>query len=262
MTHKTRILLVDDDPNLLWGVGRYLTRSGYTVISCPDGADAIDVLKDSNFTAMITDIQMPRLNGLALIEWAMQNCPSMKIIAITAFGCASVQQVLLKKGPILYVEKPFDPKVMLELLKRDNSNNEAFSGSVNGIDLFDYIQLVFMTNRKMKLQVACSNGESGLIYINEGTACHAECGQLQGQEAFNKCLSFTSGSFVSFPFDEPSTRTIDCKGDFLLMDAARLKDENARVTLSRSEVPPLLAEGDFNLFSIAPKPLNSTDREV
>lgn len=244
MTHKPRILLVDDDPHILWGVGKFLTRSGYTVISCPDGAEAIDVLRDSNFEAMITDIQMPRLNGLALIEWALQNSPGMKIVAITAFGCNSVQKILMKQGPILYVEKPFDPKVMLDLLGKDETAN-TFSGNVNGIDLFDYIQLVFLTNRQLKLQVTSSGGESGLIYIDKRTACHAECGDLQGVEAFYKCLSFGGGSFVSLPFDEPKNRTIDCKGDFLLMDAARLKDETSKVTLRHSEVPPLFSDEEL-----------------
>ncbi|MBN2527668.1 MAG: response regulator [Deltaproteobacteria bacterium] len=260
MSSKPRILLVDDDPHLLWGVGKFLTRSGYSVVSCPDGAEAIEVLKDRTFEAMITDIQMPRLNGLALIEWTIQNRPGMKIIAITAFGCSSVQQVLMKKGPILYVEKPFDPKVMIDLLHNESAANNSFSGNVNDITLFDYIQLVFLTNRKLKLHITSTDGENGLIYIDNRTACHAECGKLQGEEAFYKCLSFKGGSFVSLPFDEPQARTIQCKGDFLLMDAARLKDENSKVTLHHSEVPPLFSEHGFPHFSdteIHP----STDKE-
>ncbi|MBN2344181.1 MAG: response regulator [Deltaproteobacteria bacterium] len=261
MMHKPRILLVDDDPNLLWGVGKFLTRSGYTVISCPDGAEAIDVLKESNFDAMITDIQMPRLNGLALIEWAVQNAPAMRIIAITAFGCLSVQQILMKQGAILYVEKPFDPKVMLELLKKERST-DSFSGNVNGINLFDYIQLVFMTNRQLKLQITSSDGENGVIYIDKRTACHAECGQLQGVDAFYKCLSFNGGSFVSLHFDEPPKRTIDCKGDFLLMDAARLKDETTKVTLRHSEVPPLFADEDIFPIANSDTPSTPTENEA
>lgn len=261
MNSKPRVLLVDDDPHLLWGVGRFLTRSGYTVISCPDGAEAIDVLQNGNFDAMITDIQMPRLNGLALIEWAIQNAPGMKMIAITAFGCASVQQVLLRKGPILYVEKPFDPKVMLELLHTESSTADSFRGNVNDITLFDYIQLVFMTNRQLKLVISSTDGENGVIFIDNRSACHAECGELQGEEAFYKCLSFKGGTFVSLPFDEPRARTIRSKGDFLLMDAARLKDENAKVTLCHSEVPPLFQDSDFPPFNIIETPL-PRDKEV
>ena len=261
MNPKPRILLVDDDPNVLWGVGRFLTRSGYTVISCPDGAEAIEVLEGSHFDAMITDIQMPRLNGLALIEWTIQNRPGIKIIAITAFGCSSVQQVLMKKGPIMYVEKPFDPKVMLDLLDNETQTGDSFSGNVNNITLFDYIQLVFMTNRKLKLHITSTDGENGLIFIDNRTACHAECGELQGEEAFNKCLSFKGGSFVSLPFDEPKNRTIQCKGDFLLMDAARLKDESSKVTLHHSEVPELFPNMEIPMGSDEEFPF-STDKEV
>lgn len=261
MNLKSRILLVDDDPQILWGVGRFLTRSGYTVISCPDGAEAIEVLKDGHFEAMITDIQMPRLNGLALIEWTIQNRPAMKVIAITAFGCASVQQVLLKKGPIMYVEKPFDPKVMLELLRSDAGASDSFSGNVKDITLFDYIQLVFMTNRSLKLHITSTDGENGVIYIDKRSACHAECGELQGEEAFYKCLSFKGGSFVSLPFDEPVSRTIKSKGDFLLMDAARMNDESSKVTLHHSEVPPLFVEANLpDYFGAESHP--PTDKEV
>jgi hypothetical protein len=147
-------------------------------------------------------------------------------VAITAFGCPSVQQVVLRKGAILYLEKPFDPNILKELILSDEDRG-CFYGSVDGVDLFDYVQLIFHTMRKVILQVNSDTGEVGHLYIKDGTVCHAECASLKGEEAFYKCMAFKGGSFSTLPWADPDEETINTKGEFLLLDAAREKDENA-----------------------------------
>ena len=70
---KDSILLVDDDPEAVWALGRYFTRAGFPVTTCGDGEEAISLLKSKQFDTVITDIQMPRLNGLALVDWMRTN---------------------------------------------------------------------------------------------------------------------------------------------------------------------------------------------
>ena len=223
---KTRVLLVDDDPEISWAVGRCLTRSNCSVSTCGDGAEAIELLRERSFDVLITDIQMPKLNGLALIEWVARHCKKIRIVAITAFGCPSVQQVVLRKGAILYLEKPFDPNILTDLVLTDQ-HKASFYGSVDEVDLFDYVQLIFHAMRKVVLQVNSASGEVGRLFIKDGTACHAECGDLQGEEAFYRCMAFNGGSFSTLPWEEPEKETIHIRGDFLLMDAAREKDETS-----------------------------------
>ena len=83
---KESILLVDDDPEVAWALGRYFTRAGFAVTTCGDGAEAISVLKLRHFDTVITDVQMPRLNGLALIDWLRENQSRSRVVVITAFG--------------------------------------------------------------------------------------------------------------------------------------------------------------------------------
>ncbi len=227
MIDKPTLLLVDDDPEISWGVGRCLTRAGCSVVTCGDGAEAISILENREFDILVTDIQMPRLNGLSLIEWVARKRAGMRIVAITAFGSPSIQQVAIKQGAILYLEKPFDPRVLTDLISSDDSRN-TFCGNVDDIDLFDYVQLVFVTMKRLVLKIASRRGDEGSIYIAEGTACHAECGELLGEDAFHRCLSFDGGSFKTLPWSEPEQKTIFSKGEFLLMEAARTKDEGAQ----------------------------------
>ncbi len=223
---KTRVLLVDDDPEISWAVGRCLTRAKCAVVTCGNGAEAISLLREKTFDVLITDIQMPKLNGLALIEWVARHRQKIRVVAITAFGCPSVQQVVLRKGAILYLEKPFDPNILKDLVLSDQDRN-TFYGNIDKIDLFDYVQLMFHTMRKVILQVKSADGDVGLLFIKDGTACHAECDKLSGEEAFYKCMAFEGGSFSTLPWREPERETIQTKGEFLLMDAAREKDETS-----------------------------------
>jgi len=236
---KKRLLLVDDDADVVWGIGRYLTRRGFGVVTCGDGAEAVDLLTSEVFEAVVTDIQMPGLNGLALIEWINQNRPGTRVIVMTAFGSPSVQEVVKRKGAVLYLEKPVDPDLLVRVIE-NQSPRDSFSGVVDDIDLFDYVQLLLVSNRRALLEVVSTGGERGRLFIDGGQVRHAECGDVKGEDAFFRCLQFDGGRFASVAWREPEQDTIQRRGDHLLMDAARMKDESAHAGERRppSLVPP------------------------
>lgn len=220
-----RVLLVDDDPEVVWNVGRCLARAGFTVTTCGDGAEAIPLLQAKEFESVVTDIQMPRLNGLALLEWLHKNRPDTKAVAMTAFGSRSVQQVAMSKGAVLYLQKPVDPKILIDVLRSTPEKESSFSGNVDDVELFDYVQLMLVTRRQMLLEVISRDSQRGRLYIDGGNVVHAVCGRQRGQQAFYRCMSFHSGSFASLPWADPDENSIDVPGHFLLLEAARLKDE-------------------------------------
>jgi CheY-like chemotaxis protein len=221
---KDSILLVDDDPDVVWALGRYFTRAGFPVTTCGDGEEAISLLKSKHFDTVITDIQMPRLNGLALVDWLRRNRAGTRVVVITAFGGPSIRNLSIKKGAILYLEKPVDPDLLAEALS-SSQEESAFSGNIDNIDILDYLQLMILTGRRVVLEVSSKYGAQGLIFIDRGEVRHATCDQLEGEDALFKCLSFDGGSFVNLPWREPDAITIRRPGDFLLMEASRKRDE-------------------------------------
>lgn len=223
-TRKDSILVVDDDPEQVWVLGRYFTRAGFAVTTCGDGEEAISLLESRHFDTVITDIQMPRLNGLELVDWLRKNRSGTKVVVITAFGGPSIRHLSITKGAILYLEKPVDPDLLADALS-STKDETAFSGAIDRIDILDYLQLMMLTERQVVLEVSCKDGGQGLIFIDKGGVRHARCGHLEGEEALFTCLSFEGGSFVNLPWTEPDRITITKPGDFLLMEAARKRDE-------------------------------------
>ncbi len=113
---KTSILLVDDDPDLLWGLGRCLSRAGFSVVTCGDGEEAISCLESQQVDVVITDLKMPRVNGLGVVDWVSENRRSVSVIVMTAFGNPSVRDACLSRGAVLYLEKPVDPEFLIHIL--------------------------------------------------------------------------------------------------------------------------------------------------
>jgi ActR/RegA family two-component response regulator len=223
-TQKDSILLVDDDAEVVWALGRYFTRAGFPVATCGDGEEAISLLESRHFDTVITDIQMPRVNGLALVDWLRSNRASTRVVVITAFGGPSIRHLSIKKGAILYLEKPVDPDLLADALS-STKEDSAFSGNIDNIDILDYLQLMMLTGRRVVLEVSSRDGAQGLIFIDRGEVRHATCDHLEGEDALFRCLSFEGGSFVNLPWSEPGAVTIRRPGDFLLMEAARKRDE-------------------------------------
>jgi CheY-like chemotaxis protein len=232
VTQTRSILLVDDDPEVVWALGRYFTRAGFPVATCGDGDEAISLLATRGFDTVITDIRMPRLNGFALIDWLRNNRPGTRIIVMTGFGGPSIRQLSIRKGAILYLEKPVDPTFLLEVLSSEDDGTH-FSGNVDRIDILDYLQLMMLSGKQVVLEILSRDLHRGVLFIDKGEIRHAACDGLEGEEAVYRCLSFDGGSFVNHPWTEPEKTTIRRPGEFLLMEAARHRDESRAGSESR-----------------------------
>ncbi len=224
MTANKTVLLVDDDCEIMWGVGRCLARAGFSVTTCADGGEAISIMENKSFNVLITDIRMPIVNGLSLIEWVRNNRQGMRIVVMTGFGSPSIRRLSLGKGAMLYLEKPVDPDMLIDVLSTMD-NGSAFCGSIDEIDILDYLQLLMLSGKQVILDVFGLDGSHGQVFICKGEVQHAVCGELEGEAALYRCLSFKGGSFSNLPWTNSHKKTINRPGEFVLIEAARLRDE-------------------------------------
>ncbi|MBN2718347.1 MAG: response regulator [Deltaproteobacteria bacterium] len=111
-----RILVVDDDLHQLRSVKRYLNAAGLSVITCNSSAEAVLALQGIQIDAVLTDIQMPEESGLTLIRWMDEHLPNVPVFAMTAFGSDEIYQDVLQNGAVVYLEKPVDLKLLVQLL--------------------------------------------------------------------------------------------------------------------------------------------------
>ena len=117
--HTIRILLVDDEPDLVELVSYNLTRAGYKVASVPDGEEALDAIKRSAFDLIVLDLMLPGIQGTELCR-IMRNNPktaSLPIIMLTAKGEVSDKIHGLETGADDYMTKPFSPQELIARVK-------------------------------------------------------------------------------------------------------------------------------------------------
>ncbi len=104
----TRILLADDDAALLRVIQFKLKQRGYDVTAVSDGEQALQALKESRYDLLLSDMRMPKLDGLELLEEARQVQPDLEIILITAYATVSQAVEAVKLGAFDYLTKPFE----------------------------------------------------------------------------------------------------------------------------------------------------------
>ena len=89
---------------------RALQKAGYTVMSCANGADAFDRLKQEPFSLLLTDIVMPRMDGIELARRAAEIDPELKIMFITGFAAVTLNNELKMPKDARVLSKPFHLK--------------------------------------------------------------------------------------------------------------------------------------------------------
>ncbi len=103
-----RILLVDDDASVRRVLQFKLQKRGFLVETAADGLDALKRLKDEQFDLLLSDIKMPELDGLELLERAHRSQPDLKVVLITAHATVSQAVQAVKLGAFDYITKPFE----------------------------------------------------------------------------------------------------------------------------------------------------------
>jgi CheY-like chemotaxis protein len=111
-----RILVVDNNQDLLSTIQEYLEHHGYRVMSAATGLEAVRLLRAQTFDFLITDIVMPDISGLGLIEISKKEFPELPIIAMTGYS-EQVKDLTLERSPDYYIEKPFELSRLLEIME-------------------------------------------------------------------------------------------------------------------------------------------------
>jgi DNA-binding NtrC family response regulator len=113
-----RILLVDDEPLIRLTVGDALKDAGFQVTLAADGAEAVNLLDRNVYDLLITDIRLPKVDGLSLFNRVRDASPETDVILITAYGAIADAVEALKTGARDYLTKPFDTDEILVRVAR------------------------------------------------------------------------------------------------------------------------------------------------
>ena len=126
------IVIADDEPNLRKVLGSVLRRDGYEVLEARDGEEALELLSP-DVACLITDLRMPRLDGMALFKQAIAEYPDLKVIIWTAYGRITESVEAVKMGAFDYIEKGADQDYILQVVRKAVRSYELDQKSPRGI---------------------------------------------------------------------------------------------------------------------------------
>ncbi len=119
------ILIIDDNRMLRNSISEYLgfMIQGCTIMTAEDGQSGIELLKLNPVNLVLTDLEMPGIDGYQVIDYAKKNHPDIPVIIMTGSWSADLSQLVSKTGIVRCLEKPFrfeDLNEMIqEVLKED-----------------------------------------------------------------------------------------------------------------------------------------------
>jgi DNA-binding NtrC family response regulator len=114
-----KILAVDDEPNMLRLLKTILTsKTNYEVVTTNNPLEAAKLLQEEPFDLLITDLKMPLMDGMDLIEAVKKIDAALPIVMVTAYGTIETAEEAIHKGAYDYITKPFRQESILITLKR------------------------------------------------------------------------------------------------------------------------------------------------
>ncbi|MGO9379565.1 MAG: response regulator [Dissulfurispiraceae bacterium] len=114
-----RLLIVDDEPDMLKLLGMIIRdKTQYETISTNNPAEALDLIKQGGYDLVITDLKMPGLDGVELLEAVKNYDADIPVIIITAFGTIETAEESLHKGAFDFITKPFRKEQILFTIEK------------------------------------------------------------------------------------------------------------------------------------------------
>jgi two-component system response regulator AtoC len=113
-----RVLVVDDEEGVRSFIAEALAGEGLHVVTAQDGQEAAELVERQSFHLVITDLKMPRLDGMALLRKLRAETPETEVIILTAYGTVDTAVEAMKLGALDYLSKPLSGPEELRLLTR------------------------------------------------------------------------------------------------------------------------------------------------
>src|SRR5688572_24759440 len=228
-----RLLFVDDNADFLGIVQTILggiVGEKWEIYTAQNAGMALQVLQDNQIDLVVVDMHMPVVDGFQFLALLSRKHPNLPKAVMTSDVSEAHRAACLSRGAEAFLQKPGLPQdwqaicvTLNDLMK--GQVEEGFRGVLRRVGLQDVLQMECLSRNSSVLEIKARQVQ-GLIFIESGQIVHAEVGDRAGEEAFNYLMALSGGEFNLKPFAEPRQRTISAQWEFLIMEAARQRDED------------------------------------
>jgi CheY-like chemotaxis protein len=232
MAAQQKVLLLDDDQQMLDIYQALLKElpSKPEVHVCNSGTRAIALLESEPFNLLITDLRMPKMDGLQVLTIVRRKFPDLRLVVLTSVLDEEYRSRAYALGVEMFWQKPTNSEEVKlfqdcieSLIDREATSEGGFRG-MQSKSLVDLIQLECLSRSSSVLRVT-QGALEGKIWVQNGEIIDAAAPNLTAEEAFREILSWKSGNFEILPAEPDHIRAITNSYQGLLLDSAQTMDE-------------------------------------
>jgi len=125
-----RVLVVDDEEIKRVSLADTLSDGGYDTITASNGQEALGLLEKEYFDVVVTDLRMPRIDGMELLRHVKDNLPHTAVVMMTAYGSIPLAVQAMKHGAYTFITKPFRNETIIPLLERIRDDRRLAPGAL------------------------------------------------------------------------------------------------------------------------------------
>ncbi len=222
-----KVLIVDDDLKVQRILQARLQKfkDKFEIVFASDGAEAIKVLQQNSVSVVVTDIRMPKIDGLEFLAHVKESYPEIPCFVMTAYETPELKEKL-SKSTLRIFNKPFLiddlANAIIQVLEQD-----APGGTLKGISVSSFLQLIQMEEKTCFLEIVSPGDEKGFFYFKDGELYDAVYNGFNGEEAAFRLLAFDKASIrLKNLSDDKIVKRIKVSLMNLIMESLRRKDES------------------------------------
>ncbi len=237
------ILIVDDDHIWVRAIRKQFSAYAgtFATLTAGNGVEAVRMLKANSISLVVTDLQMPEMDGFSLMAHLSATYPDIPVIIMTAYSTPLSKQTLVESGAAGYIEKPFILKDLAEKIIAA-LKKQSEGGTLQSVPLEMFIQLIEMEQKTCTIRVTSKTyGQLGVLFFRGGALMDARVGEQQGVSAAYRIFGWEKVSFSIQDECPLKNKRIAGALQAILFEAMRMKDEAGATESDFSEAAPAAA---------------------
>ncbi|MBU2590782.1 MAG: response regulator [Nitrospinota bacterium] len=204
----------------------YASKDKFNLLKAENGKEAINILESNEVDLVITNMEMPIMDGVELIAYLASNHPNIPVIAMSSTDVpANVAANINYKRAVAILQRPIDSQTVLGFIAK-GLEIENDSGSLTHVSVGNVLQLIDTEQKTCLLAIKQGSELRGEFYFNGGVLEDASYGDLSGDEAAIALLSLDNTDIQIRPYPKKKVeKKIKMSLISLIMEGTRVKDE-------------------------------------